>query len=61
MKISFGKEHKRSNHLSSTLLPAQVYSSLQGFVSPLQIESYSRKEIIEDVSEDWWERWWSEP
>lgn len=25
IRISFGKEHKHSNHLSSTSLPAQVY------------------------------------
>lgn len=60
MRISFGNEHKHSDHLSSTLLPAQVYSSAQGFASPPQIENYSRKAIT-DVLGDWWERQQSEP
>lgn len=46
-RISFDKEHKHSNHLSSTSLPAQVYFCLQGFGFPLQIGSYFGKEITD--------------
>lgn len=47
IRISFGKQHKNSNHLSSTSLPAQVYLCLQGFGFPLQIGSYFGKEITD--------------
>lgn len=47
IRISFGKEHKHSNHLSNTSLPAQssLPFCLQGFGFPLQIGSYLGKEI----------------